>query len=305
MQELVIETKQVSKNYGSFQALQEVTIHVKRGSIYGLIGDNGAGKTSLLKLLAGHSFPSQGDLQILGQHSEQALNDRRRKIGCLIEEASFFPNMTVEQNLHYYRLQKGIPDKKKVDELLELTKIAAKRKSKGKDLSLGQKQRLGLAIALMGEPQILILDEPINGLDPSGIVEFRNLLQKLNQEKNITILISSHILSELQQIASDYGFLSQGRLLQEISSQDLQEKCSNRLELTVTDLESYLVLLEQHFPRENYHVLADERLLIYEPKEAIETYSKLAVQHDIYVTSMRTVQSSLEDYYLQLKEGGK
>ncbi|MBP2623595.1 ABC transporter ATP-binding protein [Streptococcus oricebi] len=303
MQELVIETKQVSKNYGSFQALQEVTIHVKRGSIYGLIGDNGAGKTSLLKLLAGHTFPSQGSLQILGQCREKSLNQVRKKIGCLVEEAAFFPNMTVEQNLHYYCLQKGIPDRKKVDEMLELTKIAAKRKSKGKDLSLGQKQRLGLAIALMGEPQILILDEPINGLDPSGIVEFRGLLQRLNREKNITILISSHILSELQQIATDYGFLSQGKLLEEISSQDLHEKCSNHLEFTFSDLEGFLVLLEKYFPQENYHVLADQRLLIYEPKEEIETYSKLAAQHDIYVTSMKTVQSSLEDYYLKLKEG--
>ncbi|MEG2823004.1 MAG: ATP-binding cassette domain-containing protein, partial [Lachnospiraceae bacterium] len=197
MSEYVIETKQVTKAYGSLLALNHVDIHVKKGSIYGLIGDNGSGKSTLLKLLAGHSFATEGEIQLFGKYGEKELENARKKIGCMVEQPGFFPNMTVEQTLKYYCMQKGIPDTKKVMEMLKLTGIVEKRKSKCATLSLGQKQRLGLAIAMLSEPQLLILDEPINGLDPSGIIEFRHLLHHLNKEKNITILLSSHILSEL------------------------------------------------------------------------------------------------------------
>ena len=187
----VIETKQVTKAYGSLLALERVSIHVKKGSIYGLVGDNGAGKSTLLKLLAGHSFATEGEIRLFGQYEQKELENTRKKIGCMIEQPGFFPNMTVEQTLKYYCIQRGIPDVKKVAELLKLTGIEEKKKSQCKNLSLGQKQRLGLAIALMGEPQLLILDEPINGLDPSGIIEFRSLLHHLNEEKNMTIVLSS------------------------------------------------------------------------------------------------------------------
>lgn len=251
MNEYVIETKQVTKAYGSFLALDHVDIHVRRGSIYGLVGDNGAGKSTLLKLLAGHNFVTDGEIRLFGKYEEKELENSRKKMGCMIEQPGFFPNMTVEQTLKYYCIQKGVPDTKKVEEMLNLTGIVEKRKSKCKKLSLGQKQRLGLAIAMIGEPQLLILDEPINGLDPSGIIEFRNLLHRLNEEKSITILLSSHILSELQQIANIYGFLSKGILIEEITSHALQEKCSDCIEITVSDVEKYSVLLEKKFPKKD------------------------------------------------------
>ncbi len=302
MNDYVIETKQVTKSYGSFLALERVNIHVKRGSIYGLVGDNGAGKSTLLKLLAGHIYATEGEIQLFGKYEEKELEHSRKKIGCMIEQPGFFPNMTVEQTLKYYCIQKGIPDRKKVDEMIKLTGIDEKKNSKCKNLSLGQKQRLGLAIAMIGEPQLLLLDEPINGLDPSGIIEFRNLLHHLNEQKNITILLSSHILSELQQIATVYGFLSKGMLIEEISAQALHEKCSDCIEITVSDLEEYSVLLEKTFPKETYKVLPQKNIRIYRPKAQAEVYSKLASDNGIYITGMRTIQSSLEDYYMELKK---
>lgn len=304
MNDYVIETKQVTKSYGTFLALDHVTINVKRGSIYGLVGDNGAGKSTLLKLLAGHIYATKGEIQLFGKYGEKELEKSRKKIGYMVEEPGFFPSMTVEQTLKYYCIQKGIPDKNKVDEMIRLTDIAEKRNSKCKNLSLGQKQRLGLAIAMIGEPQLLVLDEPINGLDPSGIIEFRNLLHRLNEQKNITILLSSHILSELQQIATVYGFLGKGILIEEITAYALHEKCSHCIEIKVSDVEEYSVLLEKNFPQENYKVLPENYIRIYRPQVPEEVYSKLAFENGIYITGMRTIQSSLEDYYMELKKRG-
>lgn len=304
MRDYVIETKQLTKSYGALTALDHVDLHVQAGSIYGLIGDNGAGKSTFLKLLAGHIFATEGELQIFGKYGEKELENARKRMGCMIEQPGFFPNMTVEQTLTYYCIQKGVPDRKKVDGMIELVGLCDKRKNKCRNLSLGQKQRLGLAIAMIGEPQLLILDEPINGLDPSGIIEFRQLLHRLNEQKNITILLSSHILSELQQTATVFGFLSKGRLLEEISAQALFEKCSDCIELTMSAIEEYAVLLERHFPKETYKVFPNNTICIYKPQASPEVYSKLASDHGIYIAGLRTIQSSLEDYYVELKKGG-
>jgi ABC-2 type transport system ATP-binding protein len=304
MNDYVIETKQVTKAYGSLLALEHVNIHVKKGSIYGLVGDNGAGKSTLLKLLAGHSYATEGEIQLFGKYGEKELESARKKIGFMIEQTGFFPNITVEQTLKYYCIQKGIPDRKRIYEMIKLMGIEEKRNSKCRNLSLGQKQRLGLAIAMMGEPQLLVLDEPINGLDPSGIVEFRNLIHHLNVEKNITILLSSHILTELQQIATAYGILSKGNLIEEISAHELQEKCSDCIEIKVSNVEKYSVLLERNFPKETFKVLPENNIRIYKPKAQAEVYSKLASENGIYITGMRTIQSSLEDYYMELKKRG-
>ncbi len=302
MNEYVIETNQLTKTYGSFTALDRVSIHVKKGCIYGLVGDNGAGKSTLLKLLSGQSFASSGEITLIGKSGKKALQDARRHMGCMIEHPGFFPNMTVEQMLTYYCIQKGVPDTKKAEEMLRLTGITEKRKCKCRTLSLGQKQKLGLAIALLGEPQVLILDEPINGLDPSSIVEFRSLLHRLNEEKNIAILLSSHILPELAQTAEMYGFLSKGRLIEEISADALAEKCMNCIELAVSDVQTYAAVFEKAFPAEHYKVLPEQTIRIHTPKQPAEAYSRLAMEHRISITSMRTIQSSLENYYVQLKE---
>ncbi len=307
MNEYVIETTQLTKSYGSVAALEHVNLHVKKGSIYGLIGDNGAGKSTMFKLLAGHALPTSGELQLLGSHEGKDLNRARKHMGFMIEQPGFFPNMTVEKTLEYYRIQKGVPDRKKAEEMLYLTRIDHKRKSKCKTLSLGQKQRLGLAIAMIGEPAVLILDEPINGLDPSGIIEFRNLLHRLNEEKNVTLLLSSHILTELEQLATTYGFLDNGRLIEEIPAKDLMEKCSDCIEIKVSDAAKYAALLEKSFPEESYTVLPDSAIRITKPKKELEIYGRLASENAISIIGMGRLQSSLEDYYMNLKSanGGK
>ena len=224
MNDYAIEAVQITKSYGSVLALDQVNLHVRTGSIYGLIGDNGAGKSTFLKLLAGHIFPTAGELRLFGQFAEQELRRCRRQMGAMIEQPGFFPNLTVEDTLEYYRIQRGIPGREKVEEVLKLTDIQEKRRAKCKKLSMGQKQRLGLAIAIIGEPRLLVLDEPINGLDPSGIIEFRALLLRLNREKNLTILLSSHITSDLEKVADYITFIHEGRIVFSKTKDELRER---------------------------------------------------------------------------------
>lgn len=300
----VIETKSAVKSYGSLLALDHISIHVAQGSIYGLIGDNGAGKSTLLKLLTGHVFADSGEILLFGKNGEKELRNCLRQTGTMIEQPGFFPGMTAEQMLEYYRIQKGVPGKVKVEETLKLTGIWEKRKCKCKTLSLGQKQRLGLAIALISQPRLLILDEPINGLDPSGIIEMRNLFHRLNQEKNITILLSSHILTELQQTADTFGFLHKGQLLEELDADKLSEKCRNYLTILVTVPQSYMALLDQYAPKDSCLVLSDHSIEITNPLREPEFYSQLAAEHRILIKSMEQRHASLEEYFINLK-GGK
>lgn len=304
METCVIKTRDLTKNYNDFCALNKVNITIRRGDIYGLVGDNGAGKSTFLKLLAGQIFPSSGEISLFGKYQEKELLSMRSRMGNLIENAGFYPNMTVEKNLEYYRIQKGVPGKQAVEEALEITGLMPYRKKTGKTLSLGMKQRLGLAIALLGVPEVLLLDEPINGLDPSGIIEMRNLLLKLNREKNITILISSHILSELEQIATVYGFLQNGVLLEQISAEKLHEKCSAYIEISVSDPEQYVVLLEQNMHHSDYKLLPEGKIHIFNAECGPEEFGELASNAGIRILELAKYQKSLEDYYMNLKNGG-
>ena len=197
MKEIITEVKNLTKVYGKITALKNVNLRVRRGEILGLVGDNGSGKSTFLKLLAGQIFPTEGEVRLFGVCGERELVRQRRRTGTMIEEPGFYPQLTVEENLEYYRIQKGIPGREQVGEVLKQVGLYERRKTYGKQLSLGMKQRLGLGIALMGEPELLLLDEPINGLDPSGIIEMRETLRRLNSEKNITIILSSHILTAI------------------------------------------------------------------------------------------------------------
>ncbi|MDO4305491.1 MAG: ABC transporter ATP-binding protein [Eubacteriales bacterium] len=304
METYVTETRDLTKYYHDFCALNKVNISIRRGEIYGLVGDNGAGKSTFLKLLAGQIFPSSGELQLFGKHQQKELAAMRSRMGVIIENPGFYPNMSVEKNLEYFRIQKGIPGKQAIEEVMEITGLTRYRKKTGKTLSLGMKQRLGLAIALLGVPEVLLLDEPINGLDPSGIIEMRNLLVKLNKEKNITILISSHILSELEQIATVYGFLQNGCLLEQISAEKLHKKCSDYVEILVSDPEQYMVLLEQKMNHNDYQLLPDGKIHILNAKNGPEEFGELAGNAGIRILELSKCQKSLEDYYMNLKNGG-
>lgn len=318
MQERILEARGLCKNYGSFRALEHLDLWVNRGEIYGLVGDNGAGKTTFLKLIAGQISPDGGEMQLFrksnsGQGEGQLkagrgfrskgreLDRQRKRIGTLIENPGFYPQMTVEQNLEYYRIQKGIPGGAAVEETLVEVGLSEYRKRLGRQLSLGMKQRLGLGIALLGKPELLLLDEPINGLDPTGIVEMRELLLQLSREQRITIVISSHILGELEQLADVYGFLDHGVLLEQIHRDALMKKCSDYIEIRVSEGERYCVLLEQKLPEQEYQVMPDQSIHILRPQMDISFYSGLAGKNGLSILALEQRRATLEEYFMKLK----
>ena len=301
----VIKTNNLVKKYGENIVLDNISIKVNQGEIYGLVGDNGAGKTTLFRILSGQSNISDGSFELLGESSEKNIMKVRKRIGTIIENPSFYPKMTIEENLEYYRLQRGIPGKKNIDKILKEVGLLEVKKKKFNNISLGMKQRLGLALALLGEPELLILDEPINGLDPSGIIEIRNLLLKLNREKNITIIISSHILSELYNIATCYGFLSKGKLVEELSLEQLNEKCRSYLEINVTNPKKLSVLLEEKLGYKNYKIMPNGLIHLFEKDPINEEISRLAVENGIGLKSINEKSANLENYYLSLIGGVK
>lgn len=305
MEENVIKARSITKKFGSVTALKDVDITVRRGDIYGLIGDNGAGKTTFLKILTGQVYPTSGELRLFGEYDEKNLCSGRRRTGAMIEAPGFYQKLSVEKNIEYYRIQRGVPGKGKTEEVLRSVGLWERRRMKSGKLSMGMKQRLGLAIALLGEPEVLILDEPINGLDPSGIIEMRSLLMKLNREKNITIILSSHILSELEQIANVYGFLSHGWILEEITSKTLHERCAGYIDLSVGEPEKYAAVLEKEMPEETYQVMPNYSVRILNTLKPAESYSALAAKHGIALKGMEQKQMMLEEYYMNLKKRGE
>ncbi len=208
--DVVIETRGLAKRYGDVTALDDVNLTVRRGDVFGLVGDNGAGKSTLFKLLCGLAFPRKASCGCSTRTTGASLERRRSRMGAIIEQPGFYPNLSVEKNLECCRIQKGVPGKDAVPKLLDTVGLASAKNRPCKHLSMGMKQRLGLAMALMGEPEVLVLDEPASGLDPSGIVEMRTLLQQINREKGITIVLSSHHLAELEQLATPVRVLAPG-----------------------------------------------------------------------------------------------
>lgn len=243
MSEIICQTTELCKNYKNFHVLQNVNLSINRGEIYGLIGENGAGKSTLIRILTGLAFQSSGVVSLFGK--TENLRYERAKIGCTVEMPALYKDMTAKQNLEIQRVQRGIPEKKCISKTLELVGLNNTKKKKVNDFSLGMKQRLALAIALLGEPEFLILDEPVNGLDPTGIIELRELLKKLAKENHVTILISSHILSELNQLATCYGFLHHGKLLKQITATELSEECKRHIKLKTDDTKKTVTVLEE------------------------------------------------------------
>jgi ABC-2 type transport system ATP-binding protein len=239
----VLKTQNLTKRYGGNAAVDSVSLSVESGDIFGLIGQNGAGKTTLMRLVASLARPDDGSLELYGQKSEKGLSKARNRMGCVVEMPALYPNLTASQNLEYYRIQRGIPEKSAPQKALELVNLADTGKKKFRNFSLGMKQRLGLALAILNNPDFLILDEPINGLDPTGIVEIRGLMKRLN-EQGVTILISSHILTELSQVATKYAIIHQGRLVKSLTQEQLREECRRALAVKVDDAAKASVILE-------------------------------------------------------------
>lgn len=294
----IIKTINMTKIYDQHFSLRDVHLTVKQGDIYGLIGRNGAGKTTIMKILSGIITASSGTVELFGKSSEKELNRERQRMGCIIENPSFFPYLSARKNLEYYRLQRGITGKRCIEEVLEMVGLPDVGGKKFKNFSLGMKQRLGLALALLGSPDILILDEPTNGLDPIGIVEFREIIKKLNTERNITILISSHILSELSQIATVYSFIDKGALLEENTAKEINENCRQYLLLTVDNTASAAVILETELECRHYIILNDNRMKLYQYVDDSDIPVRVLANHGIKVFSATREGISLEDYFI-------
>lgn len=303
MTEMVLKTRNLTKKYHNSCAVNSANVEITQGEIYGLVGKNGAGKTTLLRMILGLIMPTSGEIELFGETSEKGLNKSRMRTGSMIETPSFFPYLSARKNLEYYRILRGIPEKECVDNVLKLVDLKDSGNKKFKNFSLGMKQRLGLALAIMGSPDLLILDEPINGLDPTGIVEFRELLLNLNREKNTTIIISSHILSELSQLATTYGFIQDGNLIEQISAKELKEKCRRCLSIKVEDTKKAIVVIESQLGCSKYEVRNDNEIRLYEHIDTPEIVIEGLVKAGVMISSVNEMGANLEDYFVNLIGG--
>ena len=300
--EYILETNQLEKTYHHFKAINNLNIHVPKGSIYGLIGKNGAGKTTLIRLICGLQKPTNGTYSIYNvpNTDKQILNVRKR-MGAIVETPSIRLDATAEDNLKEQYKILGLPSLDNLSEILKLVGLNETGKKKTRNFSLGMKQRLGIAIALVGNPDFLILDEPINGLDPEGIIEIRELILKLNKEKGITFLISSHYLDELSKIATDYGFLNAGKIIKEIGKQELEENCRKRIEIKVTNVKECIRYLEENTL--SYEIKDGGKINIYDTVNITEFVVALS-KRDCMIEEFNEKEESLENYYINLIGGG-
>lgn len=301
--EYVLTTDRLCKQYRHFKALDQLTMHVPKGAIYGFVGKNGAGKTTLIRLICGLQEPTSGEYSLYGEkNSGKAIGDMRRRMGSIVETPSIYLDMTARENLQeQYRIL-GLPSDGGIDGLLQLVGLADTGKKKAKNFSLGMRQRLGIAVALAGNPDFLVLDEPVNGMDPQGIIEIRELILKLNQEYQITVLISSHILDELSRLATHYGFIDNGRMLKEISADELEAACRKCIRLTVTDLKTFSRVLD--VMGLEYAVCSEREADVFGAVEITALVTALA-QVGCRVTALHERDESLESYYMSLVGGGR
>lgn len=298
----VIETENLSKRYGNIIALNKVNLQIKEGDIYGLIGRNGAGKSSLLRVLCGQSTQYSGNVKLFGRNIKQDFEERK-KIGTLIEYPAFYPELTGRQNLEYYRIQKGISQKSRIQRVLHDLDLIQLADRKFKQYSLGNKQRLGIALALLNEPKVLILDEPTNGLDPFGIKEIRNFLLAINKTYNTTILISSHILSELEQLITKVGFIDKGNVIEELSIEDLRKKCSRSIHIKVSRPDKIYPLLKEQLLQCQVTRSDHSNIKISGDYIDISELSTIVSTANEKILTVNECADTLEDYFINLIGG--
>ena len=300
--EYVLQTQSLSKHYGHFKALDNLTMRVPKGSIYGFVGKNGAGKTTLIRLICGLQRPTAGSFTLYGKESVgQEIVRARRRMGAVVETPSMYMGMTAIDNLKQQALVLGLPDFAGLQGILELVGLENTGKKKAKNFSLGMRQRLGIAIALVGSPDFLVLDEPVNGLDPQGIIEMRELILKLNREKGITVLISSHILDELSRLATHYGFIDGGRIVKEISAGELDETLRKCVRVEVTNAAALAFVLDQMGLE--YKILSQTTADVYGQLNISKLAAALS-EENCELISMHERDESLESYYVSLVGGG-
>lgn len=300
--EYVLKTENLTKIYGKHKVVNQVCMHVKKGDIYGFIGKNGAGKTTFMRMAAGMAAPVSGSMELFGS---QELEKQRKRIGTLIENPGIYPNMTAKENLEVSRRSLGIAEKHAVQDMLEFVRLADAGKKKVKNFSMGMKQRLGIGISLLRNPDFLILDEPINGLDPAGIKEVRELLLELNRDREITILISSHILGELSKIATRYGIIRDGILVEEFGLEELEKRCKRCQKLRVNNKELAVNVLEQKLGITDYDVLEDDSLRIFNNLEDTARINRELVFAGVDIWESFLTGQDLEGYFMDLLGGAE
>ena len=297
----ILQINVLSKQYGHFKALNELVMHVPKGSIYGFVGKNGAGKTTLIRLICGLQLPTSGNYTLYGVSSEsQEIAQSRRRMGAVVETPAIYQDMTAVDNLKaQYRIL-GIPSDEGIKELLQLVGLENTGRKKARHFSLGMKQRLGIAVALAGDPDFLVLDEPVNGLDPQGIIEMRELILKLNHERGITVLISSHILDELSRLATHYGFIDNGRIVKEMTAEELDAACRKCMRIETDSMEALVRTLDKLGVE--YRVISESQADVY----AKLNVSRLVRALDIEggeILSIQEHDESLESYFVSLVGG--
>lgn len=300
--EYVLTTENLGKQYRHFKALGGLTMHVPKGAIYGFVGRNGAGKTTLIRLICGLQEPTAGSFTLYGvRNMDKGIAASRRRMGAVVETPSIYLDMTAEENLRQQYLVLGLPSFDEIPHLLKLVGLENTGKKKAKNFSLGMKQRLGIAIALAGDPDFLILDEPTNGLDPQGIIEMRELILRLNREKQITVLISSHILDELSRLATHYGIIDAGRMVKELSAQELEAACRKCMRLEVTKASALARVLDGMGVE--YKLLSETQADVYARVNITQLTLALA-KEGCEVISLEEKDESLESYFVSLVGGG-
>lgn len=298
----VLRTNALCKKYKGYKALNGLSMNVPKGAIYGFVGRNGAGKTTLIRLICGLQEPTSGEYTLYGmKNTDREILKARRRMGAVVETPSIYLDMTAEDNLkQQYRIL-GLPSYDGLEDILKLVQLENTGKKKAKNFSLGMRQRLGIAIALVGDPDFLVLDEPVNGLDPQGIIEMRELILKLNREKQITVLISSHILDELSRLATHYGFIDKGQIVKEISAKELDNACRKCIRLEVTNTRTLSRVLDGM--NVEYNIISDKQADVY-AKMNVSKLTLALAKENCEVISMQERDESLESYYVCLV-GGK
>ena len=299
----VLTANGLNKNYGKFKAIDELSMHIPKGAIYGLVGKNGAGKTTLIRLICGLQTPSSGEYSIYGIDSnDKNIKKSRKRMGAVVETPSVYLDMTAYENLRQQCLIMGLPSFDEIPEILKLVGLEDTGKKKGRNFSLGMKQRLGIAVALVGSPDYIVLDEPINGLDPQGIVEIRELILKLNRERQITVLISSHILDELSRLATHYGFIDKGHIVKETTAAELDAACRKCTSVVVSDTKALALALDKKGME--YEITSERNADIYGDINLSQLVHALD-REDCELITACGHNESLENYFINLVGGNK
>lgn len=304
MNEVILQVRGLRKHYKGVNAVDGIDMALKRGDIYGFLGQNGAGKTTTIRMLMGLIQPTTGSVELFGEKIGKGKNPVLRKVGSVIEYPGFYPNLTAIENLVLHSKMMGVKQADALEDALQTTGLWEARNRKASNFSLGMKQRLGIARAILHNPELLILDEPTNGLDPMGIKEIRHLIQELAQKRKITILVSSHILSEVEQLATKVGIIHRGRMLEETPMEQLKERNRQYISLQVDDLERSKELLVKEMGIQDCRIDEDGRLRIYDDGHVPGEMNRLLVREGILVNSLHAMKDSLEDYFVRLVEGG-